>query len=488
MAWIRRVAAGLVGVVFALLLYLVILAEISGFPMNDPAMPLVGLLTLSLLAAYVLFWFRTAIGRRSKILLPAGLVMLGAGVIGVIVFSPSERFLAPLYSLCSRPLAAWRAPLLIAVPVVCLSVTRLLTTTRRLAIAYAVAVLALVYLASDAPKPAHSRGIEDNSPALAADSESFEILMRYGKEHPLGIQFKDPNRIYGIRFVSLDKDHPDPWIRWLRADRSNIEQDWADLSPVRGWAGELDHYPVIGDLTPPKPFAETVSFGPLRSYSIHAVSIAGLRALDGKGDEAISVLLPVLRMARNLEPKSRTLVRSMISRVIQGMCIRTAAFVLDRCQVSTESKIALSEALASGVTGETGVTQLITGETPILMSLYSTDISYDAVREILPRAETWRLLVPIIGPFVYNPNRTLALWLEYESHVLESARKGNADEIKAYSTRFFSGPAAPSLKNAAGIFLLSSTTPAYSAVVKNYWRIEGERLALLGRLEGPTGN
>jgi hypothetical protein len=486
------VAAGLVGVVFALLLYLGILAEVSwkssmsGFPMNDAAMPLVGLLALSLLAAYVVIWFRTPIGRRGRILLPASLVILGAGVIGVIVFSPSERFLAPLYSLCSRPFAAWDALLLTGVPVACLSLTRLLTTTRRLAIAYAVAVLTLGYLASDAPKPAPPRGIDDFSPALPADRESFEILMRYGRDHPLGTQFKDPNRIYGIRFVSLDKDHPDPWIRWLRANRSNIEQDWADLAPVRGWASELDHYPVIGDQTPPKPFAETVSFGPLRSYSIHAVSLAGLRALDGKGDEAISVLLPVLRMARHLEPKSRTLVRSMISRVMQGLCIRTAAFVLDRCQVSTESKIALSEALASGVGGETGATQLVTGEDAILMTLYSPEVSYNAVREILPRAESWHLLVPIIGPFVYNPNRTSALRLEYESHVLDSARNGNADEIKAYSMRFFSGPAAPSLKNAAGIFLLSSTTPAYSLVVKNYWRVEDERLALLGRVEGPT--
>ena len=225
---------------------------------------------------------------------------------------------------------------------------------------YLAAAPVLVYLAIDDASIRRPVSIEEIAPAFPGAEKSFEVLMRYGKAHPLSREFKAPDRIFrGLPAFQGDPGKADAWRTWLLARRADIEADWADLAPVRAWWAELNTFDRIGDLTPTTMDAEIMAFAPVRSYSQHAVAIAGLLAIDGRGDEAVATLLPVLQVGRRLQPSARTLVRFMIAVVLEKMSVNAAAFILDNATVSPGMKAKLAAALEGGCRGEAGARRLV---------------------------------------------------------------------------------------------------------------------------------
>ena len=341
--------------------------------------------------------------------------------------------------------------------------------------------LILGYLAMDDTAVRRPSSLAQISPVFPGAEASYTVLMRYGKDHPLGKNFPDPHRIFADGpFVDASK--PAEWPAWLTRHRVAVEADWAELAPLRAWIGELNTYDRIGDLMPARISAEIIRFTPLRSYSNHVCEVAGLQAIAGHGDEAISTLLPLLQVSRKLEPSSRSLVRTMIARVMQRSGLSTARFVLDTTPVSPAMRARLAAALALGIGGENGVRHLLAIED----AFFSEASAGQTLGDFLPyenrRAQILRESMNLASPFLYNRHRTVNLHSELTASLQDFAARRDMDGLGCAQRDFYQSTAHPGFSNFMGTYLVSAMIPAYSKVVEAYWTIEDSRTTLLARL------
>jgi len=448
--------------------------------------PAAALLAFTVLACALLGWRLWA--QRSRSLIYAGLMLAAVLAADLAVLS---RFYADIVD----PLAAYLSfnpltdlgylfGLVVVLPVMVTTVVWRLRSWPRIAAGYVVIVSLLAYLAVDDPRLVAPASLEQLSPGFPEAEASFNVLMRYGRYHPLGKGFKAPDRIFTgtDRFVDVSK--PAEWTAWLPRHREAVEADWADLAPVRAWIEELNRFDRIGDLTLARLDAEIISYSPLRAYAHHTCAIAGLQALAGRGDDAIATLLPLLEVSRKLEPSSRTLVRTMIACVMQKEAISTARLVLDTTPVSPAMRSRLAAALTLGIGGEAGVRRLLAIECTFTMEMADAK----GVGEIFfsqRRLSPMRPILHLVEPFLYNHRHTANL---YAAHTAElqalAARRDMAAFARAQSA-YLADKAAPGFKNYLGKCLLGLVMPSYGKVVETYWSVDDARTTLLAQLTKP---
>jgi len=382
----------------------------------------------------------------------------------------------------NRPLSdlAFVVGLIGLVPMAVFSGLRLLRSWRWIAGVALALVAILTYLATDDPAIVHPVTFEQISPAFPGAEASYQVLMRYGKNHPLGQNFKEAKRIFDAG-PFVDSSKPAEWPDWLTRHRAAIEADWAELAPVRAWIDELNGFERIGDVMPAQPDAEIITFGPFRSYTHHVCEIAGLQAIAGKGDEAIATLLPLIQVSRKLEPSSRSLVRSMVARVMQGIALETTRFVLDTTKVSPAMREQLAAAFTLGIGGEAGVRHLLGIDYAFFPEAGAGRALGDFIPHETGRSELVRGFLNLTSPFLYNPCRTANLHGEFVANLQEAAARRDLKEFDRVQAAFFRTQTRPGFKNFMGRYLLSAMVPAYTKVVNAYWRIEDHRTALLAR-------
>src|SRR5271157_2080864 len=103
------------------------------------------------------------------------------------------------------------------------------------------------YLATDDPVLRHPLTVEELSPSFPGAEKSWEVLIRYGINHPLGKGFKGVP--WGFNFLSSTDDPKEyeSFRKNLLKDRAQIEANWAKLAPERAWWAELNTFERIGD-------------------------------------------------------------------------------------------------------------------------------------------------------------------------------------------------------------------------------------------------
>lgn len=415
----------------------------------------------------------------------------------VLIFLPLAVIYVLLLALAFVPLAyGERNPLvpalvvLVPVAFIVFARKRGLSFAWRIAGGYLLAAPVLAYLAADDATLRHPTSLEEIAPAFPGAEKSYEVLMRYGKEHPEGKNFRAPDRIFRSgAFFGADK--PEAWTKWLTEHRADIEADWADLAPVRAWWDELATFDRIGDLTPGRWDAEIMAFGPVRTYTQHAVAIAGLQALDGQGDAAFATLQPLLEVSRKLEPSARTLVRFMIARVAQKMTLETAAFVLDHATVSPAARARFAAALSGGSGGEAGARRLIGIEYSFGMEVFrvSATDSNRLIKELAGnfgpsdfRVSLPRGVVAVFAPFVFNANRTFNLLGDLTEQNQDLAARRESVKLMENTRAFLAGAGRPRFKNLVGAIFIGVSMPALNKVTESYWKVEDLRTGLRERL------
>lgn len=358
----------------------------------------------------------------------------------------------------------------------------------RFALGYAWLGLAAAYLLIDDSKIDRPETLAKFSPGFPGAGESYEVLMRYGKNHPLGrdFRFTPPSKLWREKGAFQPKEPT--WETWLLSNRKELETDWQLLEPVRDWWAELNTFERIADLTPPRADGEILAFAPIRALSQHACAIASLQALDGHGDDAIDTLVPMIEVSRKLIPSSRTLVRSMIAIVAEKSALETADFVLNATEVSPAARTRLAHALSGGMESETICRRLIGVEyvwaSDVLLKERLGDLNAGAAWAESPKSIAWRRhALNSVGPLVYNPRRTLNLYADINHEMADLAARREFKKLEQRSAGFFRTLVDRGPKNLGGILMLSLYTPAYSKVVESFWKTEDLRSALYTRVK-----
>lgn len=353
-----------------------------------------------------------------------------------------------------------------------------------LALGWLAAGSILVWLAWDDPAVRRPLTIDEVAPVFDGAERSYAVIMEYGKQHPTEESKAFTSYRSKVQFTATSIAETEKWIEFLTKNRAALEADWAVVAPQRAWLDRLNTFDRLGDLTPPDFAADIPKFDVWRFLAQRTCAIASLQALDGRGDEAVAALLPMLEVGRKFETSSRTLVRLMIARVAQKMCYQTAGFILDRGNPGAAARARLLAALDGG-NGPAGARRIVLIEYAHFMPTLAKLSLADAATAVdwgspgrLPRA--FNLLTRL----VFNPRATANL---YGDHAYELAALAEARDFGGFAVRqeafmqasFQKG----GMKNLGGRLILNMAIPAYQKIVKTYWDIEDLRLALQVRLK-----
>jgi uncharacterized membrane protein len=357
----------------------------------------------------------------------------------------------------------------------------------RLAVGYAFLTGVLVYLAHDEPTFRHPVTMEEISPVFPGAEASYAVLMRYGNHHPLGQSFKAP--VFKGRWPFVDgPEKPEAWRKAITSVRPELEANWAGLTTEHAWWAELSAFDRIGDLMPARYDAEIMSFAVVRAISQHGVAIASLQAIDGHGDEAVDTLLPILGVARKLQPYSRSLVRSMISVVIEKMSLNTAAFILDTTPVSAAAKAKLAAALEGG-DPERGARQLLATEYALQFGWMSHEKAGNLLSVVQNGSDgrhSWGTgILNLISPLAYNPHITFNQVGDLYADMSDLTAKRELDKFDARWKAYFDKASGVGIKNLFGRYLTMMMIPAYQKVAESYWKCQDLRASLLARVTKP---
>ena len=338
------------------------------------------------------------------------------------------------------------------------------------------------YLGWDDPAVRRPLTMDELAPSLPGDEATFQIFLRYAKNSPAANAVKAPKQTI-VAATSDFATKPDKWAQFLREHRAEVEAEWVALAPVRAWWDELAAHARIGDLTSPSPSAPILAFQPVRAYTQIAVAVASLQALDGHGDEAMATVTRLYDVARKFEPNSRTLVRSMIAKVIQKMALQAGGFVLDHATVSPVSRAAFAAEISAAAGGPAGARRLILIEYAYFAPTLSLFVG-GAPITASPDERLLQRFAHLLGRVVVNPRATQNLVGDryYQlAAFAEERRLGELEANKGPINREFMG--GYHVKNIGGRLIADMAMPALSKVVKTYWEIEDLRTALLIRLK-----
>jgi hypothetical protein len=336
----------------------------------------------------------------------------------------------------------------------------------------------LVYLAWDEPVAA---SIARNQAALAGrfEDESTALLtLRYSPAPGGGRVFTAPPHV--LVFDQKGEKRRE----YLLAHRAEIEANWTALSEVRAWCAEMAAQPQLGDRHVTRFDQPIVRFPPLRAYTQHALAIAALQALDGKGDDALATVAGVYEVGARLEPASFTLIRCMIARHIIKQALETTEFVLEHAEVSPAARARFSTLLEESKAGAHMAKLFVLTEAPFwsketigLVGVNSGFFGDGFSTEVL------RLLNKLWSPVILNSQATVN-WVHiyYEDLAVRAAAR-DLEGMRAADERFTSMLLGGfSVKNLAGRRLANMGAGTFVHVAKTYWATEDLRAALIQRL------
>jgi hypothetical protein len=356
-------------------------------------------------------------------------------------------------------------------------------TATVLAAAWIVMLPVLVWLSWDEPVLRRPITVEEFSPTMPGDEKSYELLMRFSKQTP-SAEAKAFGRVKltAVWNALGTTREPAKWLVFVAENRAALEADWAALSPQRHWFDELAVFERIGDLTPADASANVMTFNIWRTLSQRICAIATLFAMDGKGDQAIECLVPLLQTARKLQLPSRTLVRTMVGVVIERMALETAGIVLNQAPVSDACRTRLAAAIAHDDTPALARRLILIDYVQILPTISRMKLG-DQVAAVRGTSPLLRHPLNWFSALFLNPVATANL---YGDHIYALADLAGQRQLEAFQqhgndfTNMIWGRVG--VKNIGGRLVLNLAIPAYDKALKSHWKTADIRTELRGRL------
>jgi hypothetical protein len=353
-----------------------------------------------------------------------------------------------------------------------------------LGLATALLLPVFVWLGTDEPAIHHPLPIEEFSPAFAGAEQSHALLMRYAKSSTdaEAVAFRTLQPAATWRADATTRDGA-KFRTFVVAQRAAIEADWAALVPQRRWLEELATYERLGDLTPARLDTEILGFQVWRTLSQRLCAIAYLQAIDGRRDEALRTLRPLIHVARRLQSSSRTLVRTMIALVTERMATETALLVLELGEVGPAARAELLAAL-----GAENAPALARRLVLVEYAIFAPVMLHEPIGSVLASqaSERSRSLLSLFSPILRNPNASLNLYGELLYRLAALAEKRALGEFAVQTKVFGEGiHRQPGMKNLAGRLMLDLAVPSFEKIVNSHWETADLRQKLRRQLALP---
>jgi hypothetical protein len=323
---------------------------------------------------------------------------------------------------------------------------------------------------------------EELSPPFEGAAKSYALLMRYSRHAD-----NDEARAFSNITLTVDFSKfagPRPAARWkpfLTENRGALMGDWAALVRPREWLAELNSFDRIGDLTPARWDADVISFQVWQTLSTRLCAVARLQAIDGRGDEAMATLIPLIEISRKLEPSSRTLIRVQTARLAQLMGLEAASFVLDTTPVGNAARERLASAIAGG-DGAGGARRL-----PLLDGTtypsFLIGLPFGDKISAVGGPKFFRIPLDALGRVLFNSNATANLYADEIRRLAPLAESRDLSKYKDCEIGFMDDQLNyRGLKNIGGRLILGRTSSLSYGTVTAYWHVEDLRTALAIRL------
>lgn len=374
--------------------------------------------------------------------------------------------------------------LVILVPLITwvIALRRGTVTWRRVGIGWILVLPVFIWLAWDDATVRQPVTYETLSPVQPGDERSEAVLMQYSSKKPSAeAKAFAESKAYSATLGTEIKDTVKR-REYVAAHREEIEAAWVALAPQRRWLDELSGFERIGDLTPPRIDANLMRFDVWRVLAMRTRAHATLLALDGKGDEAIASLLPLIAVAQKLQQNGRTLVRVMVATTIERTAIEAALEVLELTPVSAENRARLAELMA-GKDDAQGARRLLLLEyaqfAPFLQSMRLGDAL--AMQHGTHRSWVTGTLNFLSSIFV-NVNATTNRYGDRIFALADLAAARDLKEVSLQTKKFEESiEREGGMKNLGGRLMLASSIPAYDKILDSYWKTVDQRAALRTR-------
>lgn len=333
-----------------------------------------------------------------------------------------------------------------------------------------------VYLAWDDAEVRQPMGYADLSPVQPGLAASNAVLLRWSSNTIRGMGI--PLMPEGFRQASRPDSHG--FWEWVRTHREAIERAGRANAKVRDWWAEWNAYPELGDFSNGSK-SSAVNDQPISVHLRITAAEAAALAQDGRGDEAIERLLPLLIGGAKLQTHSRTLNRSMCVILLRKLAIDAANLIMKNAVMSPAMRARLADAVAAGQGGEVLARRLVA----VNFADYCDHFADPRKRKEWTGGRVWSAL---IGPVLLNPNRTLNLLSDLSQELQELAARRDFDGMTGACERYHARVHARlSLKNVVGCVEIIGDSGRFIGVVKRYWEVEDKGAALIARLRAePT--
>jgi hypothetical protein len=311
----------------------------------------------------------------------------------------------------------------------------------------------------------------DLGPRADTTDEGYRVMMWMSKDSPFSRlpSEVEPNAEVA-KILKLPEDKA-TWPDFVREKRQLIEQAWNGEAFFREWTSAVNARPPVGVW--PQGFEQPMlAFQPIRRSLFVWTARAYLLATDGKCDEAVSTLLPMLSAMYIVERTGQNPVHEQIANVVEDRCYLVLSEILKCGSPTKEAQMALNELLNRAPSIQRKFTNAFYGE-------------YESLSEIADSAKTASDASFSIGTTTpkisYSVPMTKRLYLERCARNYEYAMRKDYVGLQALYDASIPWWC---LRNPVGLYLEKTSRGIYRKFAENLWQTEGNRLDLLKQLAG----
>jgi hypothetical protein len=332
----------------------------------------------------------------------------------------------------------------------------------------------LLYLRWDGEAP----GQPDLGPRVTEADEGYRIVMWMSEASPYsrlgegGVLADSMMKVLGLPSETKD------WAGHIQIYRDEIMLAWGQDKLGREWIDAINARPPAG-VWPQDFNAPTVKFSPIRLSTYARTGRAYALALDGRRDEALNSLVPMILAWQQVQRTGPCLLNGMIAEVVLKQNYLVVGEVLKLGNISATTRQNLTEVLQRAPAMQQVFQNAFLGDYANLAGAIEVGLqmAYQGQQQKQAEQNWMHWLVPNV---IASANQTKRELMRSLQRVCELAVTRDTKRLKEIAEAKAS---VWSLKNPAGTIMVNMATPAYVKVVGQMWIIEDLRLALLAQLE-----